>query len=142
VLYSREVVDARSKTHTYVEDETTTVVNDAYSDVQILKPGVPCEGKPSGRMERFDVVYAEHPLPGADGDSLLTHKEWNAPQLGCYPIVQEWVGQIHGQSMDTKQTLVSIKVGEPDPWYFKVPAHYTRRTADEWMDLMKPILKQ
>jgi hypothetical protein len=44
--------------------------------------------------------------------------------------------------MDTKQTLVSIKLGEPDPWYFNVPANDARRTGDELMELMKPLLKQ
>jgi hypothetical protein len=142
VLYWREVIDARTKTHASVEDQTTTIVNDVYSDLQVLKPGTLCEGKPGGQVEGFDVVYSEHSMPGADNDSLLTHKQWNAPQLGCYPIVQEWVGKIHGQFNDTKQTLANIKLGEPDRWYFEVPANYTTRTADEWMELAKPLLKQ
>jgi hypothetical protein len=69
----------------------------------------------------------------------MRNKLWNAPQLGCYPIVQEWVGEIHGQPTDTKQTLASIKLGEPDAWYFNVPADYTSRTSDELWELMKAL---
>jgi hypothetical protein len=142
VLYSREVIDATTRTHVVVEDFTSTVVNDKYFDIQALKPGVRCEGKPAGQIQGFDVVYSEHPMGTADNDTEMTHKIWEAPQLGCYPIVQEWVGKIHGQSTDTKQTLASIKLGEADPWYFNVPANYTARTNDEWRELMKPLRRQ
>jgi hypothetical protein len=139
VLYSREVIDATTKMHAEVEDKTRTIVNDEYFDVQVLQPGVLCDGKPAGQIEGFDVVYSEHLM---ESDHLTTHKQWQAPKLGCYPIVQEWTGTIHGIPMDTKQTLASIKLGEPDPWYFSVPADYTIRTGDEFMELMKPLLKQ
>jgi hypothetical protein len=140
-LYSREVIDATTKTHVEVEDYTRMIVKDKYDDIQVLKLGVPCEGKPAGQIAGFDVVYSEHPMEPA-GEIQVTHKQWQAPQLGCYPIAQEWVGKAHGMSMDTKQTLTSIKLGEPDPWYFSVPADYTTRTTDEFIELMKPLLKQ
>jgi hypothetical protein len=57
-------------------------------------------------------------------------------------MVQEWVGKIHGQPTFTKQTLASIKLGEPDPWYFSVPASYNVRTSDELQKLMEPFLRQ
>lgn len=142
-LYWREVIDATTKTHASVEDNTNTIISDTYSDLQVLRPGVLCKGNPSGQIGGFDVMYSEHPMSppaGADNDTLLTHKEWSAPQLGCYPIVQEWVGKIHGQPMDTKQTLVNFKLGEPNPWYFNVPASYATRTTDEWMVLANPML--
>jgi hypothetical protein len=139
VLYSREVIDATTKTHAEVEDKTRTIVEDAYFDIQVLKSGVPCEGKPAGQVEGFEVLYSEHLM---EPDHLFTHKQWQAPQLGCYPIVQEWVGTLHGLPMDTKQTLAGITLGEPDPWYFSLPADYTTRTGDELMELMKPLLKQ
>ena len=142
VLYSREVVDAATKTHVFVEDHTRTIVNDKYRELQVLKANVPCGGKPAGQMQGFDVVYAEGPMESSDKDSHIIHKVWAAQQLGCYPIVQEWVGTIHSQFNDTKQMLASIKVGEPDPWYFNVPTSYTVRTTNEWMELMKPLLKQ
>jgi len=140
-LYSREVIDATTKAHVGVEDYTRTVVKEKYDDIQVLKPGVPCEGKPAGQIAGFDVVYSEH-LMGPAAEVQVTHKQWQAPQLGCYPIVQEWVGKANGVAMDTKQTLTSIKLGEPEPWYFSVPADYATRTADEFMELMKPLLKQ
>jgi hypothetical protein len=56
VLYSREVIDATTKTHEEVEDKTRTVVSDEYSDIQVLQPGVLCDGKPAGQVEGFDVV--------------------------------------------------------------------------------------
>jgi hypothetical protein len=34
------VIDATTRTHVVVEDKTGTVVNDAYFDIQALKPGV------------------------------------------------------------------------------------------------------
>jgi len=141
-VYSREVIDASTRTHVFVEDYTKTVVNDKYFDLQVLKPGAPCEGKPAGQMQGFDVVYAEQAMETADKDSKVTHKQWKAPQLGCYPMIQEWIGNIYGLFNDTKQTLASIKLGEPDPWYFKVPTNYTVRTGDEWRELMRPILTQ
>ena len=141
-LYSRDVIDAATKNHVWVEDYTNTVVNDKYDDIQVLKPGVMCEGKAAGQVQGFDVVYAEHPMGSSANDIQMTHKSWSAPQLGCYPIVQEWVGNIHGVCNDTKQTLVSIRLGEPDPWYFKVPTNYTVRTGDDWQELVKPFLKQ
>ena len=141
-VYSREVIDASTRTHVVAEDYTKTVINDKYFDLQVLKPGAPCEGKPAGQMQGFDVVYAEQLMGASDQATKVTHKQWKAPQLGCYPIVQEWVGDIHGLFNDTKQTLASIKLGEPNPWYFKVPANYTVRTGDEWRELMKPLLTQ
>jgi hypothetical protein len=140
-LYEREVIDATTKTHVAVEDYTRTIIKDEYYDIQVLKPGVLCKGKPAGQIEGFDVVYFE-PAQARDNGIEITHKQWLAPQLGCYPIVQEWVGNVRGMPMDTKQTLTSINVGEPDPWYFSVPADYTTRTGDELMELMKPLLKQ
>jgi hypothetical protein len=53
VLYSREVIDARTQTHVLVGDHTRTVVNDTYSDIQVLRPGVRCEGKPAGQLQGF-----------------------------------------------------------------------------------------
>jgi hypothetical protein len=140
-LYSREVIDATTKAHVGVEDYTRTVVKEKYDDIQVLKPGVPCEGKPAGQIEGFDVMYFE-PAQAHDDGIEITHKQWLAPQLGCYPIVQEWIGTIRGMFMDTKQTLASIKFGEPDPWYFKVPPDYTIRTTDESIELIRPLLKQ
>ena len=139
-VYSREVIDASTRTHAFVEDYTKTVINDKYFDLQVLKPGAPCEGKPAGQMQGFDVVYTEQLMGSSDKDSNVTHKQWKAPELGCYPIIQEWVGNIHGLFNDTKQTLASIKLGEPDPWYFEVPRKYTVRTGGEWWELMKPLL--
>lgn len=141
-LYSREIIDATNKVHVVVEDHTKTIVNNRYYDIQVLKPGVICDGKPAGQIGGFNVVYGEHPMGTANTDTQVTHKLWDSPQLGCYPIVQEWVGKIQGQAMETKQTLASIKLGEPDPWYFNVPTDYTPRTNSEWMDLMKPLMKQ
>lgn len=142
VLYSREVIDATAKSHVFVEDYTRTVVNDKYSDIQVLKPGVVCEGKPAGQIQGFDVMYSEQVMGTAAESTQMTHKFWNAPQLGCYPIVQEWAGEIHGVPTDTKQTLASVKVGEPDAWYFNVPSDYTSRTRDELWELMKAFVKQ
>jgi len=142
VLYSREVIDATTRTHVVVEDHTQTVVNDKYYDIQVLESGVSCEGGAAGQVQGFDVSYAEHPMGSSANDVQMTHKSWSASQLGCYPIVQEWVSNIHGVVNDTKQTLVSIKLGEPDAWYFKVPANYTARTSDEFQELMKTFLKQ
>jgi hypothetical protein len=140
-LYSREVIDATTKTHASVEDYTRIVVKDKYDDIQVLKPGVVCHGAPAGQVNGFTVVYSEEAVGPAD-EIQVTHKQWQAPQLGCYPIVQEWVGKAHGMTMDTKQTLTSIKLGEPDPWYFSVPADYTTRTTDEFTEVMKLLLKQ
>jgi hypothetical protein len=142
VIYSREVIDASAKKHAFVEDTTETIVNATYADVQVLKPGVLCDGKSAEQIQGFDTLYSEHPLPSEDSASSLTHKQWLAPKLGCYPIKQEFVGTIHGQPIDTIQTLASIKLGEPDPWYFSVPAQYTNRTTAEWISLMKPLMKQ
>ena len=61
-----EVIDATTRTHVVVEDFTRTVVNDKYFDMQALKPGVLCEGKPGGQIQGFDVVYSEHPMGTAD----------------------------------------------------------------------------
>lgn len=141
-LYWREVIDATTKTHALVEDNTKTRMNREYSDLQILTPGVLCEGKPAGQMQGFDVWYSEHPVQGADNDTVVTHKQWQAPQLGCQSIVQQWVGKIHGLPVDTKQSLASIKLGEPDQWYFSVPPDYTTRTAEEWLNIAKPLLPQ
>jgi hypothetical protein len=140
-LYSREVIDATTNTHVGVEDYTRTIVKHEYDDIQVLKAGVRCEGKPAGQIEGFDVVYFE-PAQAHDDGIEITHKQWLAPQLGCYPIVQEWIGTVRGMFMDTKQTLASIKLGEPDPWYFKVPPEYTIRTTDESIELIRPLLKQ
>jgi hypothetical protein len=125
-----------------VDETTKTLVVDQYSDLQVLKAGTACEGKSVDSIQGFDIVYSEHPMPGADANSQLTHKEWKAPKLGCYPLVEEWVGTIHGLPMDTKHTLASIKLGQPDPWYFEVPSTYSVRTSAEWMTLLRPLLKQ
>src|SRR5262249_61794507 len=45
VIYSREVIDASAEVHAFVEDKTETVVDTTYSDVQVLKPGILCDGK-------------------------------------------------------------------------------------------------
>jgi hypothetical protein len=140
-LYLREVIDATTKTRAGVEDYTRTVVKDKYDDIEVLKPGVVCDGTPAGQINGFTVVYSEEAVGPADEVQVI-HKEWKAPQLGCYPLVQEWVGKAHGLAMDTKQTLASIKLGEPDPWYFSVPADYTARTTDEITELIKPLLRQ
>jgi hypothetical protein len=140
-LYLREVIDATTKMHAGVEDYTRTVVKDKYDDIQVLKPGVVCDGTPAGQINGFTVVYSEEAVGPADEVQVI-HKEWKAPQLGCYPLVQEWVGKAHGLAMDTKQTLASIKLGEPDPWYFSVPADYTVRTTDEIAELIKPLLRK
>jgi hypothetical protein len=42
-VYSREVMDASTRTHVFVEDYTKTVVNDKYFDIQVFKPGAPCD---------------------------------------------------------------------------------------------------
>ena len=141
-VYSREVMDTSTRTHVFVEDYTKTVINDKYFDLQVLHAGAPCEGKPAGQRQGFDVVYAEQLMGSSDQASKVTHKQWKAPQLGCYPIIQEWVGNMNGLFNDTTQTLASIKLGEPDPWYFNVPADYTVRTGDEWRELMMPLLTQ
>lgn len=140
-LYSREVIDATTRTHAAVEDYTRTIVQDRYYDIQVLKPGVVCQGQPAGQINGFTVVYSEEAVGPADEVQVI-HKEWKAPQLGCYPLVQEWVGKAHGLAMDTKQTLASIKLGDPDPWYFKVPPDYTVQTTEESIALIKPLLKQ
>jgi hypothetical protein len=140
-LYLREVIDATTKTRAGVEDYTRTVVKDKYDDIEVLKPGVVCDGTPAGQINGFTVVYSEEAVGPADEVQVI-HKEWKAPQLGCYPLVQEWVGKAYGLAMDTKQTLASIKLGEPDPWYFSVPADYTARTTDEITELIKPLLRQ
>lgn len=69
-------------------------------------------GQP-GQINGFTVVYSQEAVGPADKVQVI-HKEWKAPQLGCYPLVQEWVGKAHGLAMDTKQTLASIKLGEPE----------------------------
>ena len=140
VLYTREVIDATTRTHVAVEDYTRTIVQRQYSDMQVLKARV-CDGTSAGQINGFSVVYSEEPEGFADEGQVI-HKEWKAPQLGCYPLVEEWVGKRHGFAMDTKQTLASIKLGEPDPWYFKVPTDYMIRTADEVTKLIQPLLKQ
>ncbi len=139
-LYLREVIDATTKTRAGVEDYTRTVVKDKDDDIQVLKSGVVCDGTPAHKINGFTVVYSDEAVGPAD--EVVIHKEWKAPQLGCYPLVQEWVGKDHGLAMDTKQTLVSIKLGEPDPWYFSVSADYTVRTTDELTELIKPLLRQ
>ena len=80
-LYSREVIDAATKTHAVVEDKTGTVVNDEYSDLQVLTPGVLCEGEPAGQIGGFDVVYSEHPMETGDG-TQMTHKRWEGSPTG------------------------------------------------------------
>ena len=92
LLYSREVIDATTRTHAAVEDYTRTIVQDRYYDIQVLKPGVVCEGKPAGQINGFTVVYSEEPVGPADEVQVI-HKEWKAPQLGCYPLVQEWLAK-------------------------------------------------
>lgn len=141
-IYWRDVIDATTKTHAEVEDTTRTIITREYSDLQSLKPGVSCGGKPAGQMEGLDVMYSEQQEETADSAASVMHKQWLAPQLGCYPIKQEWVGKIHGAPMDTTQTLASIHFGPPNPWYFNIPANYATRTADEGMQLAKPLLKQ
>ena len=140
-LYSREVIDATARKHVTVEDYTRTIVGAEYADIQVLKAGVVCHGTPAGQINGYSVVYSEE-AEGAAEEGDVIHKKWKAPQLGCYPVVQEWVGKAHGLAMDTKQTLASIKLGEPDPWYFNVPTDYTIRTADETINVIKPLLKQ
>jgi hypothetical protein len=140
-LFSRDVIDATNQVRVAVEDYTRTMVKQDYSDLLILKPGVVCEGNPSGKVEGFDVLYSEHAM-APDGGVAVTHKQWLAPQLGCYPLIQEWVGTVRGRALDTKQTLVDIKLGEPDPWYFNVPTNYTTKSVDESIALFKPLLKQ
>lgn len=140
-IYWRDVFDATAKTRAEVEDTTGTIIMREYSDLQVLKPGVSCAGKPAGQMEGLDVMYSEQQEETADSAASVMHKQWLAPQLGCYPIKQEWV-VIHGAPMDTTQTLACIHFGEPNPWYFNIPANYATRTADEWMQLAKPLLKQ
>ncbi len=141
-LYLRQVIDATTKTRAGVEDYTRTVVKDKYDDIQVLKTGVVCDGTPAGQINGFTVVYSEEAEASPTDEVQVIHKEWKAPQLGCYPLVQEWVGKDHDLAMDTKQTLASIKLGEPDPWYFNVPADYTVRTTDEITELIKPLLRQ
>jgi hypothetical protein len=141
-IYWRDVFDATAKTRAEVEDTTGTIIKREYSDLQVLKAGGLCEGKPAGQIEGLDVMYSEDPMQSGDPATSIMHKQWLAPQLGCYPVKQEWVGKIHGAPMDTTQRLASIQFGEPDPWYFNIPANYTTRTADEFMELAKPFLKQ
>jgi len=141
-IYWRAVIDATAKRRAEVEDTTRTVISREYSDLQVLKAGGLCDGRPAGQIEGLDVMYSEQPRETTDPASSIMHKQWLAPQLGCYPVKQEWVGKIRGAPMDTTQTLASIHFGEPDPWYFNIPANYTTRTADEWMELAKPFLKQ
>jgi hypothetical protein len=141
-IYWRDVFDATAKTRAEVEDTTRTVITRPYSDLQILKAGGLCEGKPDGQMEGLDVLYSEEQRESTDPTTSIMHKQWLAPQLGCYAVKQQWVGKIKGTPMDTTQTLASIKFGEPAAWYFAIPTDYTTRTADEWMELAKPLFKQ
>jgi len=141
-IYWRDVFDATAKTRAEVEDTTRTIIKRDYSDLQILKPGVLCDGKPAGQIDGLDVLYSEQPRETTELATSIMHKQWVAPELGCYPVKQEWVGKIQGTAMDTTQTLASIHFGEPNPWYFSIPADYATRTADEWMQLAKPLLKQ
>lgn len=141
-IYWRDVFDATVKTRGEVEDTTGTIIKRQYSDLQVLTPGVLCGGTPAGQIEGLDVMYSEHPMATTNPATSVMNKQWLAPQLGCYPVKQEWVGKIQGAPMDTTQMLISIQFGEPDPWYFNIPANYTTRTADEWMELAKPFLKQ
>jgi hypothetical protein len=141
-IYWRDVIDATAKRRAEVEDTTGTIIKGEYSDQQVLKPGVLCDGAPAGQIEGLDVFYSEHPMGARNPATSVMHKQWQAPQLGCYAVKQEWVSKIAGAPMDTTQTLTSIEFREPDGWYFNIPANYTTRTSDEFMVLAKPFLKQ
>jgi hypothetical protein len=140
LLYSREVIDATAKTHTFVDPVTESVLIEPYHDVQTIGYGL-CAGGPAGQIEGFDVVYSESTEILKDG-SAINEKEWKAPKLGCYPLVQEWISTGHNGELigDTKHSLVHIKLGEPDPWYFEIPTNYTTRTSEEWKALIIPQL--
>jgi hypothetical protein len=140
--YQRDVVDATAKSHTYVDAVTESIIIAPYNDVQAIGRR-PCNGIPAGKIEGFDVVYSESTETLNDGSSF-TRKEWKAPKLGCFWLNQEWIntrrdGELIG---DSKQSLVHIRLGEPDPWYFAIPTNYTTRNSDEWHALMAGLLKK
>jgi len=101
-------------------------------NVQAIGLG-PCNGIPAGQIEGFDVVYSESTETLNDGSSF-TRKEWKAPKLGCFWLNQEWIntrrdGELIG---DTKQSLVHIRLGEPDPWYFAYGGICRSRLSSFW----------
>jgi hypothetical protein len=142
VLYVRDVVDATAKTHTSVSPVKESILVRPYNDFQTIGRAS-CQGTPAGQLQGFDVLYSESTETLKDGSAVNT-KEWKAPRLGCYPLVQEWIntrrsGELIG---DTKHSLVHVKLGEPDPWYFEIPTNYTARTSEEWTALMMSPLQK
>jgi hypothetical protein len=140
--YPRDVIDATAKHHISVDPVTQSILFRAYNDVQTIGR-YSCEGSSVGQMEGFDVVFLESTETLKDGSSI-TEKEWKAPKLGCYSLALELTetrrnGEVIG---NTKQSLVHIKLGEPDPWYFAIPTNYTTRTPDEWRVLMSGLLQK
>jgi hypothetical protein len=135
--YGRDVIDATAKTHTSVEPLTESILVRTYSDVQTIGWQSCQKDTPAGQQQGFDVVYSETAQTLADG-SAIRRREWKAPKLGCYPLVAELTEvRRNGEQIGfTKQSLVHIQLGEPDPWYFAIPTNYTARTGEEWNALL------
>ena len=139
VRYSRYIIDAASKTDTVVDPVTESIVAEPYNDVQLIGRGS-CEGAPADPVEGFDVVYSESTDTTAYG-STITMKEWKAPALGCYAIETEIISKDGNGDLigHTETSLVHIKLGDPDPWYFSIPTTYTARTPKEFQALIEPM---
>jgi hypothetical protein len=139
-LYTREVDDAATKRSFTADDVTRSLVDTEFHEaIDIVHPAAACEGTPAGQIQGFDVTYKEEVAnPGSYAGTNFSNvrKKWLAPKLGCYAIKNELV-HFHGSNAveDSVKELANIRLGEPDPQYFAVPANYATRTKEAFWAL-------
>jgi hypothetical protein len=79
-------------------------------------------------MLGFEVVRVKTDFPmrlGSDGLPIhMTHDDWQAAELGCYPLKRTTTLNRHGVAGSRTVTEVKqVVIGEPDPKLFEVPAN-------------------
>ncbi len=122
----------RTELEPLTESRTTTPLSARYADYLRVKPKSCGEG---GALEKELIhgqavfkVMNEYTLPNGEVDRV---ERWMAPGLDCFPLREKFskgpkAGPFH---LKLTREVTSLKVGEPDPSFFSVPAHFKERSA-------------
>lgn len=134
----RRIWNIRERRSISVDPLTRSLLTSDLSAPEIAylaAPGANCREhnphlKPTGERAQilgFDTVHLSGQPPGAD----FRVDRWSAPALNCFVMREELTSPAFRQVRST----LEVRLGEPDPSLFEIPAGYVERPPSEIMAL-------
>ncbi len=138
VLYIKKITDVPGVRRVVVEPRSESITTYPLHEQAIrslaVKLVTECEGEAAGELLGLPVTVAETTLgpedlgPGPGLVDEIRTRAWLAPRLNCFPLRRETRFFKDGQEKQLKfESVLAFTEGEPDFWFFEIPAGYVER---------------